>query len=382
MNNFNNNSKNTSIHITNYQIIATVYSGSRTIVYRAIQIDNRLPVVIKLLKNEYPTFSELVQFRNQYTIAKNLNSPLFVQTYSLEPYQNGYALVMEDFGGISLHEWARKGKKSLPLKEFFEIAIALSNILDILYRDRVIHKDIKPSNILINPETKQVKLIDFSIASLLPRETQTLINPNVLEGTLAYISPEQTGRMNRGIDYRTDFYSLGVTFYELLTGELPFQSSDAMELVHCHIAKAAPLVHEINPEIPFVISEIVKKLMAKNAEDRYQSALGLKYDLEKSLTQLQQSGQIECFEIACRDVCDRFTIPDKLYGRETEVETLLQAFERVANPPESPLAKGGNPPESPLAKEGNPPESPLAKEGNPPESPLAKEGNPPESSLA
>ncbi|MEG5140403.1 AAA family ATPase, partial [Microcoleus sp. A6-D4] len=195
---------------------------------------------------------------------------------------------------------------------------------------RIIHKDIKPANILINPETKQVKLIDFSIASLLPRETQTLVNPNVLEGTLAYISPEQTGRMNRGIDYRTDFYSLGVTFYELLTGVLPFPSNEPMELVHCHLAKAAPLVHEINPEIPPVFSEIVSKLMAKNAEDRYQSALGLKFDLENCLTQIQETGSIDSFDVGTRDLCDRFLIPDKLYGREAEVSTILQAFERVS----------------------------------------------------
>ncbi|MEG4347559.1 AAA family ATPase, partial [Microcoleus sp. A003_D6] len=330
MNNSSTNYNLTTTHqIPHYQIVETVYSGSRTVVYRAIRTKDRLPVVIKLLKNPYPSFNELVQFRNQYTISKNLDSPLIVQTYSLEPYQNGYALVMEDFGGISLKEWAIKGNLQ-SVQEFLTLAIALCNALDILYRERIIHKDIKPANILINPETKQVKLIDFSIASLLPRETQTLINPNVLEGTLAYISPEQTGRMNRGIDYRTDFYSLGVTFYELLTGELPFQSNDPMELVHCHIAKAAPLVHEINPQIPPVLSEIVSKLMAKNAESRYQSALGLKFDLENCLTQLQKTGSIDSFDVGTRDLCDRFIIPDKLYGREAEVSTLLQAFERVS----------------------------------------------------
>ncbi|MEG4810421.1 AAA family ATPase [Microcoleus sp. F8-D3] len=325
-----NSNRQTRVQIPNYQIIETVYSGSRTLVYRAIRTSDRLPVVIKLLKNEYPTFSELVQFRNQYTIAKNLCQPGIIQTYSLEPYRNGYALVMEDFGGISLHEWALKSEKSVSLREFLEVAIALCNALDILYRERIIHKDIKPSNILIYPETKQVKLIDFSIASLLPRETKTLINPNVLEGTLAYISPEQTGRMNRGIDYRADFYSLGVTFYELLTGELPFQSHEPMDLVHSHIAKTALLVHEINPGIPSTLSEIVKKLMAKNAEERYQSALGIKHDLEICLEQLQTTGNIEYFEIGQRDLCDRFLIPDKLYGRETEIETLLQVFDRVS----------------------------------------------------
>ncbi|MEH2110907.1 trifunctional serine/threonine-protein kinase/ATP-binding protein/sensor histidine kinase [Nostoc sp.] len=318
----------TLVNIPGYKVSEELYNGSRTIVYRGYRETDSLPIVIKLLKNPHPTFSELLSFRNQYTIAKNLNSPLIVQTYSLEPYQNGYALVMEDFGGISLKEWGIKGRGK-SLQEFLEIAIALCNTLEILYHERIIHKDIKPSNILINPETKQVKLIDFSIASLLPRETQTLVNPNILEGTLAYISPEQTGRMNRGIDYRTDFYSLGVTFYELLTGNLPFSSNEPMELVHCHIAKLPALLRN-REDIPQVLCDIVMKLMAKNAEDRYQSALGLKFDLENCLHQLQVDGEIPSFEIARRDVCDRFIIPDKLYGRETEILTLLQAFERVS----------------------------------------------------
>ncbi|MBD2198486.1 MULTISPECIES: ATP-binding sensor histidine kinase [Calothrix] len=320
----------TLVSIPGYRISEELYNGSRTIVYRAVRESDSVAVVIKLLKNSYPSFSELLLFRNQYSIGKNLNSPLIIQTYSLEPLQNGYMLVMEDFGGISLKDYFSKNQPIAYIGEFLVIAIALCDILDLLYHERIIHKDIKPSNILINPQTKQVKLIDFSIASLLPRETQTLVNPNVLEGTLAYISPEQTGRMNRGIDYRTDFYSLGVTFYELLTGELAFQSHDAMELVHSHLAKIPPLIHEIKPDIPSVISKIVSKLMAKNAEDRYQSALGLKFDLEKCLIQLKETGEIKDFEIASRDLCDRFIIPDKLYGRENEVQSLLQAFERVA----------------------------------------------------
>ncbi|MEH1938859.1 MAG: AAA family ATPase [Nostoc sp.] len=319
----------TFVSIPGYRIYDLLYNGSRTIVYRGYREADSLPIAIKLLKNPYPSLGELLSFRNQYTIAKNLNSPLIVQTYSLQAYQNGYGLVMEDFGGISLKDWRVRVRRQ-SIKEFLEIAIALCNTLDILYNGRIIHKDIKPSNILINPETKQVKLIDFSIASLLPRETQTLMNPNVLEGTLNYISPEQTGRMNRGIDYRSDFYSLGVTFYELLAGQLPFPSNDPMELVYSHIAKPVPLIHKINPQIPAILSEIVIKLMAKNVEDRYQSALGLKFDLENCLTQLQETGKIKGFEIARRDLCDRFIIPEKLYGRKTEVSTLLQAFEKVS----------------------------------------------------
>ncbi|MFW9263159.1 AAA family ATPase [Nostoc sp. CALU 546] len=331
------------VSIPGYHVSKELYNGSRTLVYRANRETDQKSVVIKLMKTAYPSFSELVQFRNQFTIAKNLNLPGIIQTYSLEPYQNGYALVMEDFGGISLKEWgvgSREwgvGGRVESLMEFLQIAIALCNTLDILIRHRIIHKDIKPANILINPETKQVKLIDFSIASLLPRETQSLMSPNVLEGTLGYLSPEQTGRMNRGIDYRTDFYSLGVTFYELLTGQLPFQSHESMELIHCHIAKLPPLLGERGEgtgnreEIPQVLCDIVMKLMAKNAEDRYQSALGLKYDLENCLHQLKETGKIVSFPIAQRDVCDRFIIPEKLYGREHEVETLLKAFDRVTN---------------------------------------------------
>ncbi|MDZ8110321.1 MAG: AAA family ATPase [Nostoc sp. DedQUE12a] len=319
--------------LLNYQITEQLYTSFRTLVYRGIREDDRVPVIIKLLHQEYPTFSELLQFRNQYTIAKNLDLPSIVRPYSLEPYGNSYALVMEDFGGISLREWMKTAMESNPnyLEEFLDIAIALSEILDGLYRHRVIHKDIKPANILINPQTKQVKLIDFSIASLLPKETQEIQNPNVLEGTLVYLSPEQTGRMNRSIDYRSDYYSLGITFYELLTGQLPFESNDAMELVHCHIAKQPPSFGRgQGGEIPQVICNIVMKLMAKNAEERYQSALGLKYDLEVCRRQLQETGQIERFELGKRDICDRFIIPEKLYGRQAEVETLLDAFERVS----------------------------------------------------
>ncbi|MEO1558640.1 MAG: serine/threonine-protein kinase, partial [Cyanobacteria bacterium J06632_19] len=339
------------ISIQGYYIKEQLYNGSRTVVYRAVREYDQKPVVIKLLKNSYPSFKELLQFRNQYTIAKNLDIPGIVHPYSFESYQNSYALVMEDFAGISLREYMQTTDKSVV--DVLSILLQVSSILHNIHQKCVIHKDIKPANILINPETKQVKLIDFSIASLLPKETQEIKNPNGLEGTLAYISPEQTGRMNRGIDYRSDFYSLGVTFYELLTGELPFNSDDVMELVHCHIAKKPPVLKnlhlnslidkkpDVNPlvdkkphpnpllgkerglEIPQVISDIVMKLMAKNAEDRYQSALGLKYDLEICLQQLKETGKIENFPIAERDKNDRFIIPEKLYGRETEVEELL-----------------------------------------------------------
>ncbi|MHC0063492.1 trifunctional serine/threonine-protein kinase/ATP-binding protein/sensor histidine kinase [Nostoc sp. UIC 10890] len=318
-----------------YRITEDIYSGSKTLVYRAIREKDKKPVVLKLMRNEYPTFAEIAQFRNQYIITKNLELPGIVKTYSLESYRNSYVLVMEDFGGISLQDWrlGDKGKKEnwLSLNEFFHIAIKIASTLERLHRDRIIHKDIKPANILINPTTDEIKLIDFSIATLLPREIQFLTNPNILEGTLAYISPEQTGRMNRGIDYRTDFYSLGVTFFQLLTGQLPFTAKDPMELVYSHIAKQPLRASRINSDIPLILSDIISKLMAKNAEDRYQSSLGLKYDLEVCQSQWQETGNIALFELGVKDISDRFVIPEKLYGRQSEVETLLAAFGRVAD---------------------------------------------------
>ena len=319
------------ITIPGYSITTELYSGTTTLVYRAILERNQQPVIIKLLKSEYPAFNELVQFRNQYTIAKNLDLPGVVKPLSLENYRHGLALVMEDNGCSSLSEQMNQcGRYSDRLNEFFHIAIQIVQTLEGLYSYRVIHKDIKPQNILINPQSQQVKLIDFSISSLLPRESQEIINPNVLEGTLAYISPEQTGRMNRGIDYRTDFYSLGVTFYELLTGQLPFTSTEPMELVHCHIARKPTPPNELVPAIPQVVSDMVIKLMAKTAEERYQSAFGLRYDLETCLQQWQAKNSITQFPLGSRDITESFIIPEKLYGRETEVATLLAAFDRVS----------------------------------------------------
>ncbi|NES03949.1 MAG: AAA family ATPase [Okeania sp. SIO2F4] len=325
------------LNLPGYKEINQIYTGNRTLVYRSIRGTPRQQVIIKVLRNPHPNFHELVQFRNQYIITRHLEHPTIVQSLALERYNNGYALIMPDSGAIALVDYWQKS--DLSLTKFLKIAIQLAEALHYLSQQRIIHKDIKPANILIQPETKQVQLIDFSISSLLPTEQQQLLNPNVLEGTLAYISPEQTGRMNRGIDYRTDFYSLGVTFFELLSGKLPFESRDPIELIHCHIAQIAKF--PLKTQVPEVVQSIVLKLMSKNAEDRYQSALGLKHDLEKCLKQLETKGEITSFELGEMDRSDRWSIPEKLYGRETEVQKLLDAFDRVSNPPQTPLGKGG-----------------------------------------
>ncbi len=321
-----------NLSLTSYQVIEELYRDAKTIVYRAKPTDDRLgssrSVAIKVLASMYPSDRDLLEFRHQYAIAKNLDLPGVVRHYGLEKLDRGYALVMEDFGGISLAQYVQQHR--LSLANILGIAIQLTDILHSIGLQQIVHKHINPGNILIQPVTKQVKLIDFRIAFLLPRETQAPIDPNQLEGTLAYLSPEQTGRMNRGIDYRTDFYALGVTLYELLAGKLPFVAEDSMELIHCHLAQLAIPVDLINLDIPVTISNLVAKLMAKNVEDRYQTALGIKADLERCLYQYQSTGIVAAFELGDRDLSDRFSIPERLYGRETEVKVLLDAFTRVS----------------------------------------------------
>ena len=333
------------LNLPNYYISENLYQGMRTLVYRGQRNWDKKPVIIKVLRNPHPNFNDLIQFRNQYIITGHLEHPAIVRPLALERYGNGYALVMDDFGAIALSDYWPNSEQSLT--NFLHIAIQLAEALHYLSVQRIIHKDIKPANILIQPETRQIQIIDFSISSLLPTEQQQLINPNILEGTLAYISPEQTGRMNRGIDYRTDFYSLGVTFFELLTGELPFTTNDPMKLVYCHIAQTVKF--PVNIQIPEVLQEIVIKLMSKNAENRYQSALGLKHDLQQCLQQLEATGKIRSFELGKMDRSDRFLIPEKLYGREQEVNILLDAFIRVASPQEKRVT---NPPLTPLGNGG------------------------------
>ena len=318
-----------------YKITEIIYEGLRTVVYRGIRENDRQPVIVKTIKDEYPTIEQITRLRQEYIIIQNLDVPGIVKPYSLETYQNSFALVLEDFGGRSINHLLIQ--KKTQLKEVLHIAISLTETLDRLHKIPLIHKDIKPSNIIINPETREVKLTDFSIAIALPKEQPTIVTSNLLEGTIAYMSPEQTGRMNRTLDYRSDLYSFGVTLYELLTGELPFTSQDVMGLIYCHIAKQPVPPCQIksnleagSEEVPQVVSDIVMKLLEKNAEDRYQSAAGLKFDLEACLRQLETTGEITNFPLGTRDRGNQLFVPQKLYGRESEVATLLAAFKRVA----------------------------------------------------
>ncbi|HSI61193.1 MAG TPA: AAA family ATPase, partial [Ideonella sp.] len=237
-------------------------------------------------------------------------------------------LVQQDLGGEPVEALLQRGP--LALDSFFTIALSLASTLDAVHRRHVVHRDIAPRSMLFNPATQQVQLLGFGSASLLSREHAEPTPPERLEGALAYLSPEQSGRMNRAVDYRSDFYALGATFYHLLTGEPPFVAGDPLTLVHCHLARSPQPPAERLPGLPPMVSEIVLKLLSKLAEDRYQSAEGLRHDLLRCQDDWRAGGSVETFELGRADLHDRFQLPQKLYGREAEVQTLLDAFERVA----------------------------------------------------
>ncbi len=316
------------ITIPGYQINQQIYESSKTRVYRGYRAEDLRPVVVKLLRAEYPLPEELARYRHEYQILCSLHLPGVVRAYDLQRYQHGLLIILEDSGGESLDHLLTDGTVSLDV--FLMLAVQITEIVGALHRQHIIHKDLTPSNILWNPMTGELKIIDFGLATRLSREHAVLTNPEGLEGTLAYMSPEQTGRMNRSVDCRTDLYTLGVTFYQLLTGHIPFESGDPIAVIHAHIAKV-PLAPDIlNSTVPTVLSAIIMRLLAKMPEDRYQSAEGLQADLEACVRQLKQSGQIDTFGLGRFDAFDRFQISEKLYGRAAEIERLLKMFDHAA----------------------------------------------------
>lgn len=320
--------------IANYKVIATLCESTLlSLIYRVEQINlvGNLPKqgVLKLLKSEYPASSEIEQIQKEFEFIGHFKSDFIIQAYEFGFHNNRPFIFIEDFNAISIADYLKQ-INSLPLQDFFLIALSVAQGIEDIHNKNLIHKDINPSNILINHDHKIIKIIDFGLATKLSREHPTLKNPTHLEGTLAYISPEQTGRMNRTLDYRSDFYSLGITFYEMLTGNKPFENDDKLELLHAHLTKEAIAPHLVNPSIPVCLSQMVMKLMAKQAEHRYQSAGSIKHDLEIIKNNLDNDQFLDDFKIAYQDISNKFQIVQKLYGRERQTDILLTTFNEVA----------------------------------------------------
>lgn len=316
-----------SIHLPEYELAPTPFHESRnSIVLRGRRVADNAQVVIKLLRAEYPTPHQLVAFRREFEILRSLSGELVVSAHKLFDWRRALGMVLEDFGGDSLALQAMP----LPLEPFFQVALRLCDALAHVHSAGIIHRDVTPMNVVWNRHTGVLKLIDFGISTALPREMIEVRKPELLEGTLLYISPEQTGRMNCGVDYRTDLYALGATLYFALTGRPPFVSDDPLELVHAHLALAPKPPHEINPAVPAQVSAVVLKLLAKAPNARFQSTMGLRSDLARCLAAMEASGAPAVFALGTDDVSERFMVSEKLVGREAEVAQLLAAFERCA----------------------------------------------------
>ncbi len=321
-----------NLTIPGYQTGEIIKQSATSVVYQGVRDNDQQAVVIKTLRDEYPTREQIARVWHEYSIHQKLNEIQGVaKIYDLIKIDNKPALVIEYISGGEILILLEQHKHNQDfLNRFFELAIQLTQTIGEIHQQHIIHKDLNPRNILLDPDSETIKIIDFGIATELSREKQNH-NFEQLKGSLPYISPEQTGRMNRSIDYRSDFYSLGIIFYKLLSGKLPYEAEqdNPMSWIHCHIAREPKPLIIADKSVSTALSTLINKLMAKNAEDRYQSAFGLKNDLEVCYKQWQKYGVIGEFNPGQQDISDHFQIQQKLYGREKEVSKLMRAFSDI-----------------------------------------------------
>jgi PAS domain S-box-containing protein len=315
------------ITIPGYSLTTSVCEAGDLLLYRASRTLDGLAVLLKVPAAPRPAPVMLRRLEREYELARDLDPGRIARPIALERHAGSVALVLEQGPDRTL---ASLLGSPMDVPSFLRIALGLTAALAELHRHELVHKDIKPEHVLLDADG-HVWLTGLGIVSRLPRERQAPEPPEIIAGTLAYMAPEQTGRMNRSIDSRSDLYSLGITFYQMLTGELPFTAGDPMEWVHCHIARQPLPPNQLVFGLPEILSEMVMKLLAKTAEERYQSATGLETDLRRCLAQWESSDRIDSFPLGAHDVPDRLLIPGKLYGRKSEVDTLLAAFDRVAS---------------------------------------------------
>jgi predicted ATPase/signal transduction histidine kinase len=324
-----NEGEATAMELSEYTF-ETLRRDGEFIVYRGHhrhQTDASPPSIVAITPVlERPALASLGRMEHEYSFKAELDPGWAVQPLALASHEGRTMLVLADPGGEPLD---RLLGKPMELTQFLRPAVGLSAALGQMHGRGLVHKDLKPANILVNRASGEARLTGFGIASRLPRERQSPAPPESIAGTFAYMAPEQTGRMNRSIDSRSDLYSLGVTLYQMLTGSLPFTASDPMEWVHCHIARKPVPPSERLEKIPAPVSQIIMKLLAKTAEERYQTAAGVEHDLRRCLAQWEAEGRIGDFPLGEHDTPDRLLIPEKLYGRAREVDTLLASFDRI-----------------------------------------------------
>ena len=310
------------------------------VLYRGRQDSDSSPILAVAPATKHPSLQSLRRLEHEYSLASELDPAWAAKPLSLTRHEGRTLLVLKDPGGEPLDVVLKRDQGQPPdLTRLLRIAVGLTVALGQVHRHRLVHKDIKPANVLVGDPGK-VWLTGFGIASLVPRERQAPVPPEIIAGTFAYMAPEQTGRMNRSTDARSDLYSVGVTLYQMLTGALPFAANDPLGWVHCHIARQ-PTPPGNRDAVPDPLSAVVMKLLAKNPEERYQTASGLEADLRRCLEEWQSHGRIDPFPLGVHDCSDQLLIPEKLYGREREIDALLAVFDRVTQgTPELVLVSG------------------------------------------
>jgi predicted ATPase len=309
-------------------LLEPLRAGADFTLYRGRDCGKQVPILALAPAAEHPSPQSLRRLEHEYSLASEFDTAWAALPLALTRHQGRVVLILNDPGGEPLDQVIeRQTEQPIDLSRFLRTAIGLAAALKQVHRQGLLHKDVKPANALVG-DSGQVWLTGFGIASRLARERLTPAPPETLDGTLAYMSPEQTGRMNRSMDTRSDLYSLGVTLYQLLTGVLPFTAADPLEWIHCHIARQ-PVAPADRRAVPGPLSAIIMRLLAKNAEERYQTAAGLEADLRRCLSQWQSHGRIDPFALGTNDSSDRLLMPEKLYGRERDINALLAAFGRV-----------------------------------------------------
>lgn len=310
--------------VDGYSLGARVHAGAGCVVYRATRDADGLAVIVKVPLRGANDPRRLAELRREGELGAELEHPRLVPTIDTPRCGHSIAIVMPDFGGTALRKILPES--GLDAAAFFELAIPLTEAVAALHEAEVIHKDINPNNIVVNPATNELRVIDFSIASRLPRESQSVVDARLLQGTLRYIAPEQTGRLNRSVTRRADLYALGATFYEMLTGRPPFDLDSDLELVHHHLAVVPDPPSKHRRSIAPGLDALVLKLLAKSPAERHKSAVGVLRDLTRMQAEFRQYGEVRSTEVAVDDVALRFEVPEALYGREAQLAELTASF--------------------------------------------------------
>jgi serine/threonine protein kinase len=313
-----------TLNLSGYKVVDVFQKDNWSMTFKAVQEGDGKAVHLKTTATSFPSHVERSRLQHEFEICKKIHSDSVIQCYEFHHSVHQPFIVFEDSGGIALD---RLINGHMPLDQFLPLAIKICNALGTIHQHRIVHRNIKPGNVLYNPQTHLIKIDGFDLASFLSTERHAPTNPGLIEGTLPYISPEQTNRTSHLVDMRSDLYSLGVTLYEMLTGHLPFRAEGYLDWIHCHLTQPPPPPSELHPAIPQAVSMIILKLLEKIPELRYESAFGVKHDLEQCLHLLQMHRPITPFPLGLHDHSSDLSLPSRLYGRDNELKVLQTSLQ-------------------------------------------------------